>query len=125
MKLQELIVLGLQLSIALTVFGFGLKATVDDVLDVMRRPALLARSLVAMFLIMPVVAVILGPLAEENYRRAMQISQGDWVSLFTRPVSGTIFAIAALAFLLPVAIKWWRRRTAPPEPPINGAPANA
>ncbi len=72
-----------------------------------------------------VVAVILGPMAEENYRRAMQISQGDWVSLFTRPVSGTIFAIAAVAFLLPVAIKWWRRRSAPPDPPINGVPANA
>jgi putative tricarboxylic transport membrane protein len=72
-----------------------------------------------------VVAVILGPMAEENYRRAMQISQGEWVSLFTRPVSGTIFGIAALAFVLPVVIKWWRGRNIPPDPPISGAPVNA
>jgi putative tricarboxylic transport membrane protein len=72
-----------------------------------------------------VVAVILGPMAEENYRRAMQISQGEWVSLFTRPVSGTIFGIAALAFVLPVVIKWWRGRNIPPDPPITGASANA
>ena len=57
MSLQQLIVLGLQLSILLTVFGFGLQATLDDMLYVIRRPSLLVRSLVAMFVIMPIVAL--------------------------------------------------------------------
>ncbi|MDQ4044981.1 MAG: tripartite tricarboxylate transporter permease [Chloroflexota bacterium] len=52
-----------------------------------------------------VVAVILGPMAEVHFRRALQISQGDWTVLFDRPISGTIFAIAALAFIAPAI---WR-----------------
>lgn len=57
MTLQALIVLAIQASIFLTVFGFGLGARLDDVLYLVRRPLLLARSLVAMFLVMPLVAV--------------------------------------------------------------------
>jgi bile acid:Na+ symporter, BASS family len=56
---QELVGLALKVSITLTVFGFGLQATRDDLLYVLRRPGLLARSLVAMFVIMPVVAILL------------------------------------------------------------------
>jgi putative tricarboxylic transport membrane protein len=48
-----------------------------------------------------IVAVILGPMAEIHFRRAMQISQGDWTALFTRPVAGTIYVIAALALFAP------------------------
>lgn len=59
MTLQQSIVLALQASIFMTVFDFGLQATFDDVLYVVRRPSLLVRSLVAMFVIMPVVAVTL------------------------------------------------------------------
>jgi bile acid:Na+ symporter, BASS family len=59
MNFQQLIMLGLQASIFLTVFGYGLQATTDDVLYVVRRPAVLARSLVAMFLIMPLIGVII------------------------------------------------------------------
>jgi len=50
-------VLVLQASILMTVFGFGLQATPGDVLYLVRRPGLLARSLVAMFVIMPIVAL--------------------------------------------------------------------
>ena len=59
MTLQQSIVLALQASIFMTVFDFGLQATFDDVLYVVRRPSLLVRSLVAMFVIMPVMAVTL------------------------------------------------------------------
>jgi BASS family bile acid:Na+ symporter len=54
---KQLVLLAFQISIVCTVFGFGLKATLDDMLYVLRRPGLLARSLIAMFLVMPVVAV--------------------------------------------------------------------
>jgi BASS family bile acid:Na+ symporter len=59
MTLQQLIVLALQVSILLTVFSFGLRATPEDILHVVRRPSLLGRSLVAMFLVMPILAVAL------------------------------------------------------------------
>jgi putative tricarboxylic transport membrane protein len=57
-----------------------------------------------------VVAVILGPQAETQFRRALQISQGDYSVFVTRPISATIFAIAVLAFLGPVAWNVWRTR---------------
>ncbi len=51
--------LALQASILMTVFGFGLRATPGDMLYVVRRPSLLGRSLVAMLVIMPIVAIAL------------------------------------------------------------------
>ena len=59
MTLQQAVVLALQASVLLTVFGFGLRATVSELLYLLRRPWLLARSLVAMFVVMPIIAVIL------------------------------------------------------------------
>ena len=57
MDLKQLVILTLQISIVCTVFGFGLKTTRDDLLYLVRQPGLLARSLIAVFVIMPVVAV--------------------------------------------------------------------
>ena len=59
MTLQQAVVLALQVSILTTVFGFGLRTTVSDVMYLVRRPSLLGRSLVAMFVIMPIIAVAL------------------------------------------------------------------
>jgi BASS family bile acid:Na+ symporter len=59
MDVQQLILLALKTSIVLTVFGFGLRATLDDVLYLVRRPGLLFRSLLAMFAVMTVFAVAL------------------------------------------------------------------
>ena len=54
---QQALGLALQASIVMTVFSFGLKTVPDDVLYVVRRPWLLTRSVLAMFVIMPLVAV--------------------------------------------------------------------
>ena len=59
MDLKQIIILTLQISIVATVFGFGLRATLDDLLYVVRRPRLFARSLIAMLVVMPVIAIIL------------------------------------------------------------------
>jgi BASS family bile acid:Na+ symporter len=59
MDLSHLAMLALQVSILATVFGFGLGATFDTVLFLVRRPGILARSLLAMFVVMPVIAVLL------------------------------------------------------------------
>ncbi len=48
-----------------------------------------------------VIGMILGPMAEQEMRRALTISQGDWTTFLTRPISATILAIAVLALLGP------------------------
>jgi BASS family bile acid:Na+ symporter len=59
MTVQELVALTLAVSIALTVFGFGLRSTRDDLLYPLRHRGQLARALTAMFVVMPVVAIVL------------------------------------------------------------------
>ena len=39
---------------------------------------------------------ILGPMLEEYFRRQLLISRGDFTSFFTRPISGTLFAVIAV-----------------------------
>ena len=48
-----------------------------------------------------IIGMILGPLAEQNFRQAMTISAGDWTVFFTRPLSAIILALAALALFGP------------------------
>jgi hypothetical protein len=59
MTLAQLVMLALPASIILTVFGFGLQTTLTDVVSLTRRPSLLLRSGLAMFVIMPVLALLL------------------------------------------------------------------
>jgi BASS family bile acid:Na+ symporter len=59
MDLHQLIPLGIQLSIALIVFGVALEADFNDLTYLLRHPGLLVRSLLAMFVVMPVLAVAL------------------------------------------------------------------
>jgi BASS family bile acid:Na+ symporter len=57
--MRPFIVIALQVSVICIVFGFGLAATVEDVLYVRRRPRLLVRSLFAVFVCMPLAAAAL------------------------------------------------------------------
>ena len=43
---------------------------------------------------------VLGPLMEENLRRAMLIARGDATVFLTRPISATLLAIAAILLVL-------------------------
>jgi len=52
---------------------------------------------------------VLGPLMEENLRRAMLISRGDPTVFFTRPISASMLAVAA-ASLLMVVLPFIRKR---------------
>jgi len=72
MNVQQLVGLALQASILMTLFGFGLQATLADVTYVARRPALLARSLGAMYVVMPIVAVVLVQLFD--FRASVEIA---------------------------------------------------
>jgi putative tricarboxylic transport membrane protein len=46
--------------------------------------------------------MVLGPLMEENLRRALLISRGDVTVFVTRPLSGALLAVAT--FLLVLAV---------------------
>lgn len=59
MDARDLTLLVLQLAVLSTVLAFGLKASLADLLHVLRRPGLLARSLLAVLVVMPATAVIL------------------------------------------------------------------
>jgi BASS family bile acid:Na+ symporter len=86
MELEQLATWALQLSILPIVFGLGLTTRIDDLLDTIRRPSLFARSLLAMFVLMPLVAVLLA--------RALDVPQIVEVALIA-------LAISPLPLLIP------------------------
>jgi putative tricarboxylic transport membrane protein len=52
-----------------------------------------------------VVGLILGPMAEQQLRRALAISQGDVTVLFTSPIAATLLTLAALALVVPMILR--------------------
>ncbi len=69
---QELVTLALKVSIVLIVFGYGLQATTDDLIYLLRRPGVLLRSLAAMFVVMPAFAILLT--TEFHFHRPIMIA---------------------------------------------------
>ena len=57
-----------------------------------------------------VIGMILGPLAEQQFRRALAISQGDFSVFFTRPIALSLLIISALALLIPIIVPLLRKR---------------
>ena len=57
-----------------------------------------------------IVGMILAPMAEQSMRQALTISQGDWTTFVTRPLSGSLLAVAALLAISPPILRAWRRR---------------
>ena len=53
---------------------------------------------------------VLGPLMEENLRRAMLIARGDVTVFVTRPISGVLLAIAAILLVLAVLPMFRKQR---------------
>ena len=54
-----------------------------------------------------VIGVILGPMADENLRRALMVSQGSFLPVFTRPVSLILFLIIVLTVVSQLA--WYKK----------------
>ena len=54
--------------------------------------------------------MVLGPLMEENLRRALLISRGDWSVFVTRPLSAALMAVAAGLLVLAVLPALRRKR---------------
>jgi TctA family transporter len=53
---------------------------------------------------------ILGPMLEENFRRAMLISRGDFRVFINRPISGTLIALIALFIVWQVLVFYFQSR---------------
>ena len=79
------------LMIAIGFVGFAMQR-----LDIPQAPAVLA--------------VILGPMAEAEFRRSLLISRGDLSFLFSSTISLILVALIALMILTPLARGWVRRR---------------
>ena len=57
-----------------------------------------------------VLGLILGPMLETHFRRALIVSRGDYGIFLQRPIAAVLLAVAAVYVLLP-ALTWaWRRR---------------
>src|SRR5574339_1075452 len=78
----------------LTLYIFGLLGFVMRRWDIPVAPA--------------IIGLILGPLAETQFRRALSISQGDASVFFTQPISAAFLAATALLVIVP----WLTRRRA-------------
>ncbi|HWL58151.1 MAG TPA: tripartite tricarboxylate transporter permease [Paracoccus sp. (in: a-proteobacteria)] len=52
-----------------------------------------------------VVGLILGPMAEQQLRRALSISQGDWTTLVQSPIAATLLGLALLALVVPLILR--------------------
>jgi putative tricarboxylic transport membrane protein len=59
-----------------------------------------------------VIGLILGPLAESQFRKALAISQGDPMVFVEQPISAGILAVTAALLVVPQLIKLWKRRRA-------------
>ncbi|HEU4647357.1 MAG TPA: tripartite tricarboxylate transporter permease [Burkholderiales bacterium] len=77
-----------------TLYVFGLLGFVMRRFDIPVAPA--------------VIGLILGPLAETQFRRALSISQGDASVFLTQPISATFLAVTALLVIVPWVVR--RRR---------------
>lgn len=52
-----------------------------------------------------VVGLILGPMAEQQLRRALAIAQGDWTTLVSTPVSAGLMILSALFLIVPMLMR--------------------
>jgi putative tricarboxylic transport membrane protein len=57
-----------------------------------------------------IVGLILAPLGEQSMRQALTISQGEWSTFFTRPLSGGLMLVAALLLVAPTLWRQFGRR---------------
>ena len=73
-------------------YGVGILGCAMRVHDVPLAPAVLG--------------LILGPMAEQHFRRAMAIAEGDPLVFATRPLSAALLSIAALLLLAPLWSRW-------------------
>ncbi|CAO3454784.1 Tripartite tricarboxylate transporter TctA family [Azospirillum argentinense] len=68
-----------------------------------------------------VLALIMGPMAEANFRRALSLSGGSYDFLYTRPITAVLLTIAILTLMLPLLRRLWAQRSPGGPTTINPA----
>jgi putative tricarboxylic transport membrane protein len=63
-----------------------------------------------------IIGIILGPVAEENLRQALQISDGELSGLINTPFSKVVYAIVFILLVVPIVIDRVRSRRGSNEP---------
>lgn len=63
-----------------------------------------------------ILALVLGPIVETQFRRSLVIGAGDYAIFVTRPISATLLAVATIALVLSIVSAWRQRGD-------DGAPA--
>jgi putative tricarboxylic transport membrane protein len=63
-----------------------------------------------------IIGLILGPMAEQQLRRALAIAGGSPAVLVTRPISAALLAAAVALFFAPLIVRRWRRPLRAPDP---------
>ncbi len=59
-----------------------------------------------------ILGFILGPMLEENFRRALLLSRGSFATFIARPISGTLFGLIAIFIAWQLAAFFWRGQRA-------------
>jgi putative tricarboxylic transport membrane protein len=62
-----------------------------------------------------IIGVILGPRAERQLRQTLQLSGGEVSGLWSEPIAVVIYVVIALLLLLPVFIRFRKKRTTPTD----------
>jgi putative tricarboxylic transport membrane protein len=60
-----------------------------------------------------VLALVLGPQLETNFRRAVTISRGDYATFLTHPIAAVILVVAVLSLVWPVLVRIFGKRGEP------------
>ncbi|TPW26263.1 tripartite tricarboxylate transporter permease [Pararhizobium mangrovi] len=68
-----------------------------------------------------IMGVLLGNQMEANLRRAMTISNGDWTTLVSSPLSIALWTLAIVGFIAPIFVGRFFRRPAANTPEAEGA----
>ncbi|WP_143833173.1 tripartite tricarboxylate transporter permease [Oceanobacillus timonensis] len=100
--------------IVLTICVVGAFAVNNNYFDVY---VMLATAILGYFLIkleIPVspiiIALILGPMAEREFRRALVVSDGSYTIFLQSPIALTLIILAALSFFLPILQKYIKNK---------------
>ncbi len=71
------------------------------------------------------IGFVLGPMIEDNFRRAMILARGDFLRLFERPIAGTLLALVILLLLWMLVSAVRAKRLAPAAPVLPGDSTSA
>jgi len=56
-----------------------------------------------------ILGFVLGPILEDNFRRSLIMSGGDWTTFFTRPISLVLLLVNLFILLAPYVMGFFRR----------------